>query len=63
MSVVGKAAALLLLVRRQEVEELPPAERRRLADLCRHVAGLAEPRNPVPNAGILYDLKRYRRDE
>lgn len=63
MSVVTKAAALLLLVRRQEVEELPPAERRRLADLCRHVAALAEPRQPTPKAGVLYDLKRYRRDE
>src|SRR5688572_1705629 len=43
MTIVTKVAALLVAVRRQDIERLSPAERQRLADLCRHVAAMAEP--------------------
>jgi hypothetical protein len=43
---------------------LPPAERHRFADRCRHWADLGEPRRTeTPKAGILFDLKRRPRDE
>ena len=42
MSIAAKVAELLVAIRRQDLDELSPAERRRLADLCRHVAGFAE---------------------
>lgn len=42
MSIATKVAALLVAVRRQDVEELSPAERQRLASLCRHVAAMAD---------------------
>jgi hypothetical protein len=42
MSIATKVAALLVAVRRQDVEELSPAERQRLASLCRHIAAIAD---------------------
>jgi hypothetical protein len=64
MSIATKVAALLVAVRRQDVEELSPAERQRLANLCRYVASLAEPLAGVPaRSGVLYDLKAGRRAE
>jgi hypothetical protein len=62
MTLATKVAALLTMVRTQDMEELPPAERQRLAALCRHVAELAEPPAPV-TSGVLYDLKSGRRPE
>jgi hypothetical protein len=63
MILANKVAALLTIVRRQDVEELPPVERQRLAALCRYVAELAEPPPPPPTSGVLYDLKTGRRSE
>jgi hypothetical protein len=54
--ILATKVAALAMVRRQDVEELSPAERRRLAALCCHVAELAEP-PPPPKSGVLYDFK------
>jgi hypothetical protein len=48
MSIAAKVAELLVAIRRQDLDELSPAERRRLADLCRHVAGFAEEEDDTP---------------
>ena len=58
---------------RPEIEDLTPAHRRRLAELCRHWADLAEPRPPVaerscstrqpPMVGVLLELSRGHRAE
>jgi hypothetical protein len=63
MTIARKVAALLGTIRRQDVEALPPVERRRFADLCRYVARLAEAQATPPKAGVLYDLKVGRRDD
>jgi hypothetical protein len=63
MTIATKVAVLLGTLRRQDVEELPPVERRRFADLCRYVARLAETQNDPPKAGALYPLKAGRREE
>jgi hypothetical protein len=60
MSVADKAAAVLTAVRREDVNAMSPAARQRLADLCRHVAGMAEPRT-VPKSGVLGDLSAGQR--
>lgn len=55
-----------------DIEALPPAHRRKLAELCRHWANLAEPRSlatemsparPVPVTGVLLELSRGLRSE
>jgi hypothetical protein len=51
MSIAAKVAELLVAIRRQDLDELSPAERRRLADLCRHVAGFAEDEDDTPGPG------------
>jgi hypothetical protein len=61
MTLVSKVAALLTAIRTQDVQELAPAERQRLASLCRHVATLAEP--PALKSGVLCDLKAGGRTE
>jgi hypothetical protein len=62
MSIATKVAALLVAVRKQDIEDLTPAERQRLANLCRYVASLAEPQVGVPpRADMLYGLKSGRR--
>jgi hypothetical protein len=61
MTIATKVAALLVTIRRQDVEALTPVERRRFADLCRYVARLAEPQSAPPKAGVLYDLKAGQR--
>lgn len=68
MSIATKVAALLVAVRRQDIEELSPAERQRLANLCRYVASLAEPQAQVSvpaaaRSGVLDGLKSGRRAE
>jgi hypothetical protein len=63
ISVVDKAVALLVSLSSEDIASLPPAERRRLADQCRHIAKLAEPPNGAPNVGILADLRRGQRGE
>jgi len=60
MSIVEKVTALLYALRREDIERLPPAERRRLAYICLHVAGIAEPASrpstPARTAGVLAAL-------
>jgi hypothetical protein len=63
MTIATKVAVLLGTLRRQDVEQLPPVERRRFADLCRYVAGLAETQNDPPKASVLYDIKAGQREE
>jgi hypothetical protein len=65
MSVAQKIAALFHVLTREEVDAMPPAERRRFADLCRHWAHFADirPRPAVPRSGVLADLKRGLRDD
>jgi hypothetical protein len=55
MSLATKVLALLTSLSPADIEALPPFERRRLADLCSHVAELAE-RNDKPRAGVLARL-------
>ncbi|HEX5998952.1 MAG TPA: hypothetical protein VFZ16_06105 [Hyphomicrobiaceae bacterium] len=63
MSVIEKTVALLDALTISDLESLPPARRRRFADVCKHWADLAEPRPEPPKAGILSDLKRGYRYE
>lgn len=65
MSVAMKIAALFNVLTREEVDALPPAERRRFADLCRHWADFADirPRPVTPGTGVLADLKRGWRND
>jgi hypothetical protein len=65
MSVALKIAALFNVLTREEVDALPPAERRRFADLCRHWADFADirPRPAAPRTGVLADLKRGWRND
>ena len=56
ITVVDRAVALLVSLRPDDIASLPPAERRRVADECRRVASMAEPRNgATPKAGVLAD--------
>jgi hypothetical protein len=63
MGVASKISALLLVIGREDIEQLPPVERRRLADLCRHIAPLAEPEHVEPCSGVLGALRAGHRDE
>ncbi len=64
MTIANKVAALLVALRRKDVEELSPAERQRLADLCRHVAALADPpAGAHARSGVLHDLRTGHRVE
>jgi hypothetical protein len=63
MTIAANVAALLGAIRRQDVEDLSPAERQRFANLCRHVAGFAERPSPPPESGVLCELKAGRRHE
>jgi len=65
MSVADKIAALFHALTREEVDALPPAERRRFADLCRHWADFADirPRERASQSGVLADLRRGTRND
>jgi hypothetical protein len=65
MSVAQRIAALFHALTREEVDAMPPAERRRFADLCRHWADFADirPRKGAPGSGVLADLKRGWRND
>jgi hypothetical protein len=65
MSIADKIAALFCVLTREEVDAMPPAERRRFADLCRHWANFADirPRPSGPRSGVLADLRRGLRDD
>ena len=61
MSLASKVMALLASLSPADIAELSPFERRRLADLCRHVAELAERDDDAPKAGVLALLKNGER--
>lgn len=65
MSVAEKIAALFNALTREEVDAMPPVERRRFADVCRHWADFAEirPRGPTSQSGVLDDLRRGLRND
>jgi hypothetical protein len=65
IGLTDKIVALLIALGRDDVEALPPAERRRLADECRRVVNLAEPSpaNGNRRTGVLGDLDQGRRSE
>jgi hypothetical protein len=42
MPLAQKVADLLTALTRADVEALPPVQRRRFADLCRHCANMAD---------------------
>lgn len=58
MPVATKAAALLSALRRADIEALSPAQRERLAQICRYVADMAAPATPEPKSGVLADVRR-----
>ena len=63
MPVADKIAALVEALRREPdaFATMPPAERRRLADVCRYIAHRADPpANTAPKSGVL-DALRYAR--
>jgi hypothetical protein len=57
MSLATKVHALLTSLSPADIQALSPFERRRLADLCRHVAEMAE-HSSLPKAGVLALLGR-----
>jgi hypothetical protein len=57
IALIDKAVAALAALNLDNLDSAPPAERRRLADICRHVAGIAEPKPTTPKVGVLADLK------
>lgn len=65
MPVADKIAALFVALTREEVDALPPAERRRFADLCRHWADFAEirPGERKIQSGVLTELRRGHRND
>jgi hypothetical protein len=65
MSVAEKIAALFNALTREEVDAMPPVERRRFADLCRHWADFSEirPRDLGSQSGVLADLGRGLRND
>ena len=61
MTVVNKIAGLIEALRREPdaFATMPPADRQRLAQVCRFIADKADPPNAnEPKDGILADLKR-----
>jgi len=64
MSVIEKTIALLGGISPADVMALPPAQRRRFADICKHWAKLAERHgDSVRKGGGFADLQTRRRDE
>jgi hypothetical protein len=59
MALATRVLALLEQLTREDIEALSPAERQRLAQLLRHLAGFAD---PPPAPGVLRDLGREPRD-
>jgi hypothetical protein len=65
MCIADKITALFHVLTREELAAMPPFERRRFADLCRHWADLAD-RHQRPRetkSGILADLDRGLRND
>lgn len=60
MTVVSKISALIEALRREPeaFSAMPPAERQRLAHVCRFIADKADPpKGDAPKAGVLADLR------
>jgi hypothetical protein len=61
MTVAGKIAGLIEALRLEPdaFATMPPAERRRLADVCWYIANKADPpsRSEPPKSGVLADLR------
>ena len=57
IALIDKAVAALAVLNLDNLGNAPPAVRRRLADICPHVAGIAEPKPATPKAGVLSALK------
>jgi hypothetical protein len=62
MGLVDRVIELLGQVREDDVLSLPPAQRQRLAELLRYLAGIAE-RPELPSSGVLKDLDNGERGE
>jgi hypothetical protein len=56
MRLTAQLAIILFAIDPADIEELSAAQRQRLADLCRHVAAMAEPPAQKPKAGVLASL-------
>jgi hypothetical protein len=65
MSLADKVTALLTGLTPNQVQAMPPVERQHLAEQCRRIAALAEPRpeGATIKGGVLADLQDRRRDE
>jgi hypothetical protein len=72
LAVFADAKIAVLEAFKPDVETLPPAQRRKFAELCRQWADLADPgsqasepspRVPPPVAGVLLELNRGLRGE
>jgi hypothetical protein len=57
LAVIDRIVAGFAALTTADVEALPPAERRRLADTCRYWAQVAEPKAPAPRSGVLAALR------
>jgi len=63
IAVAAKISALLDGLSLEQLNELPPVERRRFAALCRHWHHLADrPQKADPKAGVLADLRDGRHE-
>jgi hypothetical protein len=67
LSPIAKIDALLAGITKADIARMPPANRRRLAQVLRHIADLADPPPKrtveIPKAGILRDLGNGARAE
>jgi hypothetical protein len=63
IALTDKLVALLCSLTDEQIEALPPAERRRLEHQCLRVAVLCTPTPETPKAGVLCDLRQRHRDE
>ena len=65
IDLTDKIVALLVTLGRDDIEALPPAKRRRLADQCRRVVNLADPGagNRSRRHGVLGGLDQGQRSE
>jgi hypothetical protein len=64
MPVIDKIVALFDAIDVVEIEAMPPAQRQRFAQRCRHLAALAERgQKPEPKSGVLGKLKDGERSE
>jgi hypothetical protein len=56
INIADRIISLITSMQPEAIANLPPAERRRLADHCRHVVALAELKQQ-PKAGVISDLR------